>query len=123
MILRRRVRAVAGQGEAAEARAERAQLLSRFEINLKQAYEQARRGRTAEKARQTWRRPFARDGFGELEHTPTYDILAPIGMPVPEVIPGEGPRGRARRRYMSKQPRRTPVAERGGGASSSSSRP
>lgn len=82
----RKVRAVAGQGEEAEARAQRAQMLSQIEIDLQQARKLAQKEKTAAHARrmlQHWTRihfdKVPDPGIGLIDQPDPAPEIAPSG--------------------------------------------
>ena len=124
----RKIRAVAGQGDEANARAERAQMLSQIEIDLQQASRLAQKEKTAAHTRMMLNSQ-VRHAFGHV----TMGVgLITRPEPAPEIAPSasSGPAVRmstfeqltqakakeattlARRRYSNKQARRTPSPER-----------
>ena len=122
----RKIQAVAGQGAEAEARAQRAQMLSHIELDLQQARQLARREKTADHARRMLNASAGATvdpdpGIGLIEQPEPAPEIAPSASGGPAVRRStyqetlqahEIKQSRARRRYSAKQPRRTPTPER-----------
>ena len=113
---RRKIRAVAGQGDEAEARADRAQMLSVLDVDLQQVRMLAQREKTAGHARAMLNsaiiQPYTkRIRQGRDESTAPATGIGPIEAPepAPTIAPLETT---ARRRYSTKQPRRATEPER-----------